>query len=60
VASGIIIYSFFQISEIIIPDIWKKTTLDIPKQVRIPSIHPSIYLKSGSKAHRTGTIQQKR
>jgi len=24
------------------------------------SIHPSIYLKSGNKAHRTGTIQRKR
>ena len=37
-ASGINIYSFFQISEIIIPDIWKKSIFDIPKQVRILDI----------------------
>jgi len=42
-ASGINIYSFFQISEIIIPDIWKKTILDIPKQVRILDIQKSYF-----------------
>jgi len=41
--SGINIYSFFQISEIIIPDIWKKTILDIPKQVRILDIQKVIF-----------------
>ena len=42
-ASEINIYSLFQISEIIIPD-WKKTILDIPKQVRIWNIQKQLGL----------------
>ena len=33
---------FFQMSEIFIPDIWKKTILDIPNQVRILDIQKVI------------------
>ena len=39
-----------------------KTDHSVPFEVKMKAngiIHPSIYLKSGNKAHRTGTIQRK-